>query len=223
MRGGEGTAELIRRCFLNSDARPGPILKRRPGDSIESAATTTTTTRTEGGKCLLRRASRTHRDAEGDRDDAGRSNCETGGPITGPEITGPAARSIEQTRARSPLAHRANVGPVFGRIPRIVRLVIGTSCVSEAAVCHLYAGTGLIRALARYRLINGEECVRLTPRAYTHVAKYHLGVSMINRPRVPTPMRIPSPTAVLSSATTIQTGNENARQYEVEIHFLRPI
>lgn len=54
--------------------------------------------RTEG-KCLLQRAKRTFRDAEEDRDDAGRSNCETGGPIMGPEITGPesppTAQSIE--------------------------------------------------------------------------------------------------------------------------------
>lgn len=59
---------------------------KAPGDSIECRAT-----RTEG-KCLLRRARRTQRDAEEDRDDAGRSNCETGGPITGPEITGPVPR-----------------------------------------------------------------------------------------------------------------------------------
>lgn len=81
---GISTSELIRRRFLNSDARRAtePILKRQ---EIRSSA------RTEG-ECLLQRARRTLRDAEGDRDDAGRSNCETGGPITGPEITGPVPR-----------------------------------------------------------------------------------------------------------------------------------
>jgi len=92
-KGSSPRTELIRRCFLNSDAcrAVGPILKRREIRSSDRDA--------QEEKCLLQRARRTFRDTEEDRDDAGRSNCETGGPITGPEITGsespPTARSIE--------------------------------------------------------------------------------------------------------------------------------
>lgn len=69
------------------------------------------------------------RDAK-ERDDAGRSNCESGGPIIGPEITEDQFpnRSIHRVFLTLVLAHSHRT-PWFCfriHIPRLVRLIITT-------------------------------------------------------------------------------------------------
>lgn len=92
-KGSSPHTELIRRCFLNSDAyrAVGRILKRREIRSSDRDAHRRKVPSAASKEDVPRRR-------EEGRDDAGRSNCETGGPITGPEITGPesppTARSI---------------------------------------------------------------------------------------------------------------------------------